>query len=148
MKKLICLGLFVVCTLAMVSAMGDKDSPRNRNLQRDVEKSAGAKLSPAEMDIARFTVLFYYYKDRGSAGQSLATVEDAILQMDKTDYAYAVKQAALVAKSPLAQGLLRLGETGEKLLKALIVNAEKGMQAGGQWLDTQAAEYDKSRKGD
>lgn len=147
MKKLVCFVLISVCMLTMVSAMGDKDSARNRNLQRDVEKVAGAKLSTAEMDIARFTLLFYYYRDRDSPGQGLATVDEAIQQMSKDEYAHAVKQAAVVAKSPLAQGLLRLGAAGEKLLKALIVNIEKGIQAGGQWLDSQSAEYDQSRQG-
>lgn len=147
MKKLICIVTFLFLALAMVSALGDKDSPRNRNLQRDVEKAADEKLSPAEMDIARFTLLFYFFKDHSSSGQNPVAVEDAILQMSKEEYVYAVQQAAAVAKSPLAQGLLRLGEAGEKLLKALIVNVEKGLQASQQWLDSQAQEYDQSRSG-
>lgn len=133
--------VLLVCFLLMATAlfaMGGRES--RRDVQRDVQKAAGAKFEPGEVDIARFVVTFYcvrygYKTDKDSFDTDLKS-------LSAEQYEHAIRQAAIVAKHPLAQGLLKAGKAGEKILKALIVSIEEGAEASKEWIESQSGKYE------
>ncbi len=138
MRKAMALLLCLAALAASAYGIGGKEG--RRNVERDVERAAKAKLEPGELEIARFVVAFYcvrhgYKADEGS-------FDTDVRSLTKEQYEYAIAQAAIVAKHPLAQGLLKMGKAGEKLLKALIVTVEEGAEATKEWIESQSGKYD------
>ena len=131
----------LVCLLVLtLSAFGMGAKENRRDIERDVQKAAGAKFEPGEVDIARFVVTFYcvrygYKTDKDSFDTDLKS-------LSAEQYEHAIRQAAIVAKHPLAQGLLKAGKAGEKILKALIVSIEEGAEASKEWIESQSGKYE------
>lgn len=140
-RKTSALLLCLLMVAVSAFAMGGKEG--RRNVQRDVEKAAGARLEPGEVDIAHFVVTFYcirygYKTDKES-------FDTDIKSLSSEQYKHAISQAAIVAKHPLSQGLLKAGKAGEKVLKALIVTIEEGAEASKEWVESQSGKYDSKK---
>jgi len=115
-----------------------------RNALRDVANEAGGKLEKNETEIAVY--VFAFYGKKYGYSEDGDSIDKTANQMNDDEYANTVKQAAKIAKNPVAKGLLATGKTGEKVLKALIVTAEDGAKAAGKWIDKKSQEYDKRNK--
>jgi hypothetical protein len=127
-------------------ASGIRDRQPARDVRRDLELAAGGTLSANELSIAEFTIIFYYLKYSQPLNDE--SLDAAVKSLTDEQYQHAIHQAAKVAKHPLAQGVLKTGKLGEKLLKALIISIEEGVQATREWLDSQAQKYDDKKQSD
>jgi len=132
--------LFVCLLVLSLPAFGMGGKESRRNVQRDVQKAAGVKLEPGELDIANFVVTFYCVRYGYKADTE--SFDTDIKSLTTEQYEHAISQAAIVAKHPLSQGLLKAGKTGEKILKALIVTIEEGAEASKEWIDAQSGKYE------
>lgn len=106
----------------------------------DVEKITG-KLTDEEKSIARFS----FKNSFTSLGYSWIgdlEIDKASKELTKEEYSQAVEKAASLTKNPAAQGAIKLGNAGEKILKALANSTEKAIEAGKKWINENAEEYD------
>lgn len=107
----------------------------------DLAVAAGRHLSADELEIAEYVLTYYVLKYSGNIPNiSLAA---ALAYMDDQSYEIALKTAADVAQNPVARGLLRLGKTGEKILKALIVTAQNFATSSKSYINKNADEYNR-----
>ena len=137
-------ALFFVVFLSILAPGFALGGLFGRNALRDVSKEAGEKLEKDEIEIASFVFDFYGKKYGYSANGD--SIDKTANQMSDDEYTNTVKQAAKIAKNPVAKGLLATGKTGEKVLKALIVTAEDGAKAAGKWVEKKSKEYDERKK--
>lgn len=106
-----------------------------------VEKITG-KLSDEEKSIARFS-FGNTFSSLGYSWIGDLEIDKASKKLTKEEYQMAVEKAANLAKNPGAQGVLKLGKAGEKILKALANTTEKVYNASKKWVNENAEEYDK-----
>jgi len=134
-------ALALVAAFSPVFASGSSGS---RSVVPDIEREAGAPLADDEKQIAAFVFVFYNAK-YGYATDDV-TLGVAADRMTNEEYENTVRQAAKIAKNPLAKGLLATGKAGEKVLKALIVTTEDAARSTGAWIEKQSKEYDKRNR--
>ena len=106
----------------------------------DVEKITG-KLTDEEKSIARFSFK-NSFTSLGSSWIGDLEIDKASKKLTKEEYSQAVEKAASLTKNPAAQGAIKLGNAGEKILKALANSTEKAIEAGKKWVNENAEEYD------
>lgn len=140
-KTVLCFLFLVSVAISTVIASGISE---RRAPEKDVEKELGRKLTKEENDLVDFVLV--YYNARYGYDIKDSNSGKAADRMTDEEYQNAIRQSTKVVKNPVSRGLLSAGKKGEKILKALIVKTEDAAKATGDWVDKNAAEYDKRRK--
>ena len=109
----------------------------------DVEKIT-EELTEEEKSIARFSFK-NTFTSLGYSWIGELDIDKAAKKLKDDEYDMAVEKAANLAKNPGAQGVLKLGKAGEKILKALANTTEKVYKAGKKWVNENAEEFDEKR---
>ncbi len=131
----------VFCATSIFAAEKVDVEKSSKKFISAVEKITG-KLSDEEKSIARFSFKNTFI-NLGYSWVGELDIDKAAKELTKNEYDMAVEKAASLAKNPASQGVLNLGKTGEKILKALANTTEKAFEAGKKWVNENAEEYDK-----
>lgn len=129
MKKTISLLTLLILFASTLTAASLFHRYDEKHFSKAVQELLGHKIESYEQNIIDATYLYYY--------------EKCNKQWTKETWEPAVEKAYNNCCNRAAIAASKAGETGEKILKAIIVSVENAAESVSKWLNEKSTEYDK-----